>query len=222
MKTSDNLRQSANAIYQRIFEHPFVTGIGDGTLEIVKFRYYIEQDYLYLIEYSRVLALAVARANDIPTMSRFASLLNETLNSEMELHRSYAEQFNINRASLESVQPSPTTQSYTNHLLTTAYTNEIPGIAAALVPCQLGYNEIGQILAGKGMPLQQPLYCQWIEMYTSQEFTELAEQLKQVVDTVSEGLGTKGLAQMEKVFLTSARYEYLFWDAAWRLEQWIL
>ncbi len=222
MKTSDNLRQSADAIYQRIFEHPFVKGIGDGTLEIAKFRYYIEQDYLYLIEYSRVLALATARANDIPTMSWFASLLNETLNTEMELHRSYAEQFNISRASLEAIQPSPTTKSYTNHLLATAYTNEIPGIAAALVPCQLGYNEIGQILAGKGMPLQQPLYCQWIEMYTSQEFTELAEQLKQVVDTVSEGLGTKGLAQMEKIFLTSARYEYLFWDAAWNLEHCVL
>ena len=50
----------------------------------------------------------------------------------------------------------------------------------------------------------------------------IAEQLKQVVDTVSEGLGTKGLAQMEKIFRTSARYEYLFWDAAWRLEQWML
>ena len=222
MGVSDDLRRHADAIYQRIFEHPFVRGIGDGTLEVSKFRYYIEQDYLYLIEYSRVLAFATARANDISTMSWFASLLNETLNTEMELHRSYAEQFSISRKSLEYVRPSPTTQSYTNHLLTTAYSNGLPGIAAALVPCQLGYSEIGQILAKRGIPKEQPLYSQWIEMYTSPEFTRLANQLKLLVDTVAEGLGPKELAKMEEIFLISARYEYLFWDAAWRLEKWVV
>jgi thiaminase/transcriptional activator TenA len=222
MCVSDDLRRHADAIYKRIFEHPFVIGIGDGTLEVSKFRYYIEQDYLYLIEYSRVLALAIARANDISTMSWFASLLNETLNTEMELHRSYAELFSISRKSLESVRPSPTTQSYTNFLLTTAYSNGLPGITAALVPCQLGYSEIGQILAKRGIPKEQPLYSQWIEMYTSQEFTRLANQLKLLVDTVAEGLGPRELAKMEEIFLTSARYEYLFWDAAWRLEKWLV
>ena len=222
MSVSDDLRQKADTIYQNIFKHPFVTGIGDGTLEISKFRYYIEQDYLYLIEYSRVLALAIARSNDISTMSWFASLLNETLNTEMELHRSYAEQFSISRELLESVRPSPTTQSYTNHLLRTAYSNGLPGIAAALVPCQLGYSEIGQMLAKRGVPKEQPLYIQWIEMYTSAEFTSLANELKLLVDKVTEGLGSTEIAQMEEIFLSSARYEYLFWDAAWRLEKWVV
>jgi thiaminase/transcriptional activator TenA len=153
-------------------------------------------------------------------MSWFASLLNETLNTEMELHRSYASQFGISREALEAVRPSPTTHAYTRHLLTAAYAEGFGGVAAALVPCQWGYCEIGQMLAQRGRPEQQPLYCQWIDMYASSEFVALADRLREVVDAVGDELGPGELARVEEVFLTSARYEYMFWDAAWRREEW--
>ena len=222
MGFSQELREKADPIYRRIFEHPFVRGIGDGTLEIEKFKYYVEQDYLFLIEYSRALALAVARGHDLATMGWFAGLLNETLNTEMELHRSYAAQFGISREALEATRPSPTTVGYTRHLLAAAYSEGFGGVAAALAPCQWGYCEIGQMLARRGRPEAQPLYCQWIDMYASQEFAQLADRLREVVDTTAQGLGAKEQARMEEVFLTSARYEYLFWDAAYRREAWPL
>ncbi len=41
-----------------ILAHQFVTGVGDGTLPVEKFKHYVTQDYVYLIDYSRALALA--------------------------------------------------------------------------------------------------------------------------------------------------------------------
>src|SRR3954465_7749124 len=82
MRFTEQLRQQAAAVREQVFHHPFVTGIGDGTLPLAAFRYYMCQDYVFLIDYCRVLALAVAKADDHETMGRFAALLHATLHTE--------------------------------------------------------------------------------------------------------------------------------------------
>ncbi|MDP9266194.1 MAG: thiaminase II, partial [Chloroflexota bacterium] len=67
--------------------HPFVRGIGDGTLPKRRFLHYLAQDYVFLTDYARVLALAAARASRVADMTSFAGLLHATLNVEMALHR---------------------------------------------------------------------------------------------------------------------------------------
>ena len=64
------------SIRQAILEHPFITGIGDGSLPVDRFKYYVIQDYVYLIDYSRALAVASARAIDLQDLSWFAGLLD--------------------------------------------------------------------------------------------------------------------------------------------------
>ena len=78
-KFSEQLREAAAEIWEAQHRHPFVQGIGDGSLDLERFKHWIRQDYLYLIDYSRLFALAAARSPDLATMTRFASLLNETL-----------------------------------------------------------------------------------------------------------------------------------------------
>src|SRR5689334_3591585 len=104
MRFTEQLHQQAAAVREQVFHHPFVTGIGDGTLPLAAFRYYMCQDYVFLIDYCRVLALAVAKADDLETMGRFAALLHATLHTEMALHRDFATQFGISEAELEATQ----------------------------------------------------------------------------------------------------------------------
>src|SRR5690625_5289486 len=75
-------------VWNSYLEHPFVKGIGEGTVDKEKFIHYMKQDYIYLIEYSRVFAIGNAKANDLKTMTIFANLLHGTMNFEMDLHRS--------------------------------------------------------------------------------------------------------------------------------------
>ena len=201
-------------------QHPFVVGIGDGTLPLDSFRYYMRQDYLFLVDFCRVIALGAAKAENIADMGWFARLLDETLNTEMSLHIGFCQDFGITEEELKNTGPSPTTVAYTNHLLESAYLGGAGETAAAILPCSWGYAEIGQMLQDRGTPADQPLYTRWIEMYSSQEFAELAVWLRSFVDQSAVVAGEPGRHRMEKAFLTSSRYEYMFWDAAYRIEDW--
>ncbi|MDA0770504.1 MAG: thiaminase II [Chloroflexi bacterium] len=220
MGFSDELRRAGAEMWDREKQHPFVTGIGDGTLELDKFRYYMRQDYIFLIDFCRAISLAVAKAKEVEDMGWFAQLLHETLNKEMALHISFCKDFGITEAELRSTEPSPTTLAYTRHLLQTGYSADIGAIATSMLPCSWGYSEIGQMLSGRGAPEGQPLYGRWIEMYNAPEFAELADWLRSFIDRTAESCGAAELKRMEQVFIASSQYEYMFWEAAYRMEQW--
>lgn len=219
MLFTDRLRQKVASIWEKELEHPFVKGIGDGTLPVEKFRFYMCQDYLFLIEYCRVFALAVVKAQDLPTMEKFAQLLQATLTIEMDLHRGYAKKFGITPEELESTKIAPITHAYTRHLLHEAETGSLGDLIAAVLPCQLGYWEIGTHLAAKGEP-SQPLYKEWILMYSSQEFGTLAQGLCDLINTLAEREKEEKLIRMEQQFLISSRYEYMFWEMCYQEENW--
>lgn len=217
MRLSERLHAAAAPIWQKTLSHPFVTGLGDGSLPLENFRFYMCQDYVFLVEYSRLLALATAKAADLETMGRFATLLDATLNREMALHREFAAQCGISATALAETIPAPTTYAYTRHLVRVAALADLPEIVAALLPCQWGYCEIGQLLASRGKPTNMPFYGQWIDMYASVEFAALAAWIRDVLDSFP---GTGDEKHLVDTFYTSARYEYLFWEMAYRLEHW--
>ena len=222
MPFTDDIRARADKLQRAIMSHPFVTGIGDGTLDVERFKHFIRQDYLFLIEYSRVLALAAARAPSLEHMGRFAGLLNDTLNTEMSLHRDYCARFGITEAELEATKPAPTMQAYTDFLVRTGYHGSFGELACALLPCMWGYCEIGLNLAAKGKPSDQPLYAEWIDMYSAPEFKALADWLRGLVDRLAEDASPDERKRMETAYVTSTRYEHSFWDMAWRLEEWTI
>lgn len=218
---SARLLHTTASIREQILTHPFVRGIGAGNLPRAPFVYYVRQDYLYLIEYSRVLALGVARAHDLALMELFAELVHATLDVEMELHRGYCERLGISRENLEATPISPTTHAYTRHLLAVAHSGTIAELMAALLPCQWGYWEIGESLAKNGLP-SDPFYAEWIEMYSGAEYGELAVRLRANFDRVAARAAPDELARIDSIFYTSSRYEFGFWDAAFRLEAWLV
>ena len=217
---SDLLRDRASGIWEKEHQHPFVVELGEGALPLEKFQWYMRQDYQFLVEFSRVIALAVAKAENLEDMGWFARLLHETLNTEMALHVSFCEDFGISEAELFATRLSPTTLAYTNHMLANAHPGTISEIAATLLPCSWGYAEIGQALEARGKPANHPLYCRWIEMYSSPEFGELAEWLRSFMDRTAMGLGEGERERLAEIFVSNSRYEYLFWDAAYRMEEW--
>jgi thiaminase/transcriptional activator TenA len=217
---SNTVRSHAADIWKRELAHPFVRGLGDGTLPLDRFRFYLEQDYLFLIEYCRVFALASAKGRDLETMGLFSGLLNDTLKVEMQLHRDYCKRLNIAEAALTRAVAAPITHGYTRHLLTTAYGGSIAEIVAAVLPCQLGYVEIATALAREGRGGGNSLYSEWIHTYTSPEFVEGAERLVSLLDQLTEGLPPRETDPLLALFLTSSRYEYLFWEMSWSKATW--
>jgi thiaminase (transcriptional activator TenA) len=214
MRFSDQLRHAAADLWEAQHEHPFVRGIGDGTLDPQRFRVYMRQDYLFLIDYGRLLALACARAPRLELMERFAELTWSTLRTEMDLHRAYAADWGITRAELERERSQPTTRAYADFLLRTAALGDFAELVAALLPCMWGYSELGRRLAQR-QPTEER-YARWIAMYSGEEFAKLARWCRELCDEVAADAGKDTRKRMREAFIASSYYELEFWDSAWR------
>jgi thiaminase/transcriptional activator TenA len=205
---SDELRRAAAPVWDAQLAHPFVRGIGDGTLPEEAFRFYIRQDYLFLIDYGRLLALGAARAPRLEWMRRFAGLAQAVLETEMALHREFAARWGISGEELERERIAPATAAYCDFLLRTAALGDFAELAAAVAPCMWGYAEIGTALAAAA-PAER--YREWIDMYASEEFGELAQWARELVDEAAED-GDR--ARMHAAFLASSQHELAFWESA--------
>ncbi len=215
MRFSDELRQAAAGLWEAQLQHPFVRGIRDGTLDADRFRFYVRQDYVFLIEYGRLLALACARAPRLELMERFAEIAHSTLHTEMDVHRAYAAEWGISNAALEQEQSCAVTRGYTDFLLRTATLGDFGELVAALLPCMWGYSELGQRLAA-AQPPAEARYARWIEMYSSAEFADVARWCREVCDEAASGVAEQAKTRMQDAFVASSRYELEFWDQAWR------
>jgi thiaminase/transcriptional activator TenA len=209
------LRRAADPVWQAQLAHPFVRGIGDGSLPEDRFRFYVRQDYLFLIDYGRLLALGAARAPRLEWMRRFASLAQSVLETEMGLHREFAARWDISVQELESERTAPATDAYCDFLLRTAALGDFSELAAALLPCMWGYAEIGQRLAAEGLP-DHKRYAEWIEMYASDEFAELAAWCRELTDGAAARVDGAARDRMHAAFRASSEHELAFWESAWR------
>jgi thiaminase/transcriptional activator TenA len=221
MTFTDELAPVADPVWDAILDHPMVRQLGDGSLDTEPFEYWVKQDYVYLVDYARVFAYGAATAPDLETMGTFADLLDSTIDTEMDLHRAYAAEFGITESELEATAASPTTRAYTDFLVRVAATGTFGDLVAVLLPCMWGFNETGLRLAAGGMP-DDDRYAEWIRTYSGEEFTELTTWCKELMDRVAADAGEEARDRFRDLFYTSARYEYRFWDAAWRQEDWEL
>jgi len=211
------LRGKTGPLWEAMFRHPFVKGIGDGTLSRDRFEFYLKQDYVYLIDFSRVFALASAKSRTLPEMGTFAALLHATLNTEMELHRKTCAAFGIAEQELATTRKSPITSAYTDLLVRTAYEGGVSDILAVLLPCACGYVEIGKRLKSEGLP-EDPFYREWIDTYSSPEFQGFADGLIGRMNEHAVDAPPHRREQWHRLYESSARYEYLFFDMSWKKE----
>jgi thiaminase/transcriptional activator TenA len=219
MRLTDELYREVEPIWAAQMEHPFVKGLGDGTLDEEIFKRWVLQDYRYLEEYARVFAWAAAKADELRSMAWYAAVLDLTLNTEMELHRQYAERFGLSLEDLESEPMWPTTRAYTDFLVRTAADGDMADLLAALLPCTWGYVDLAQRLAERNPPEDQR-YADWIAQYASREFAEARDWLRDELDRVAGDPREAKRERLKEIFVTSSRYEWQFWEMCWQGERW--
>jgi len=201
--------------YQAILGHPFLTGLSDGTLAPEAFAHFIVQDAHYLQEYARCLAIVGAKAQTPTDLAMFARHAAGAVEVESALHGSLQPD-----RSLPAVPAAPTTQAYTSYLLATAYGGSFAEGLAAVLPCYWIYAEVGNALSAHGSP--DPSYQRWIDSYAGDEFAMLVREVLELVDRVGSELGPAERRRAQRHVQVTARYEWMFWDAAYRCERWPL
>jgi thiaminase/transcriptional activator TenA len=201
-------------LHSATLAHPFVIGIGNGSLEPSAFRFYLEQDFQFLERYLRVIALAVAAAPDMASMTHLAELLHATLAVEIDALRGLYASFDGEPAMLGTTRPAPTCRAYTDHLLRVAQQQDLLATLAAMLPCQWGYGDIGKALQGRGLPSDMR-FAGWISEYASAEYHASVGWAIKCFNELAEDSGIGQRAVARDAFRVSARYEYDFWQMAW-------
>ena len=217
---SAELWAAAEPIYAAIVEHPFLAGLADGTLPSEAFAYYLAQDAHYLRDYARALAVVGAKAPTHAIAGLFGRHAAETVEVELALHATLLPQLGIDPRELGAVPVSPTTTAYTSYLLATAYGSSFGEGLAAVLPCYWIYQRVGEALLGRGSP--EPRYQRWIDTYGGEAFAATVTDVLAVADETGPRLGGDERRRAQEHFVTTSRYEWMFWDAGWRQESWPL
>ncbi len=205
-------------VYAAILAHPFLAGLGDGTLARQTFQFYVTQDAHYLRGFARALSLCAARAPAEPDIEMFANHAAGAIVVERALHESFFADFGVTSGQVAAAPLSPTTTAYVSHLLATCSQGSFAEALGAVLPCYWIYAEVGRELLATGSP--DPLYQRWIDTYGGDEFAAVVQAVLDLTDRVGGELSAAERDRMTTAFVTSSRYEWLFWDAGWRQERW--
>ena len=216
---SCRLHDAAASVWENCLKHPFVCGIGDGTLPIEKFRHFMLQDYLYLFDYARVFALGVFKARDPELMRIFAANVDTILNGELKIHREYMKRLGITEEEVFAVKPALDNLSYTNYMLSVANAGSPMEIIASILACSWSYAEIGQALAVIPGAAEHPFYGEWIQGYSSWEYSATNQALIELMDSLAANAAEEQIAYLTEIFVNCSRYELGFWDMSWEMRR---
>jgi thiaminase/transcriptional activator TenA len=215
---TQTLWTSITTIYEAILDHPFLRGIADGTLDEKAFRFYVVQDAHYLRDYARALSICSARAPREDDILMFAQHASGAIEVERSLHESFFADFGLSEEDVAAEPVAPTTLAYTSYLLATAYGGDFSDALAAVLPCYWIYWEVGKELSRTVSP--NPLYQRWIDTYGGEEFGNIVTAVLKLTDRVGSSASEMQLSRMRSHFITTSRYEWMFWDMGYSQEQW--
>jgi thiaminase/transcriptional activator TenA len=218
-KFSAQVRGRADRIWQAIDAHPFLRELHAGTLPMNRFTYFILQDYVYLLDFAQVLCQGGAKSPNLETLELFCRHALGAVEVERAFHASFGKSLGLSQRQLDAVPKAPITQAYIGHLQSVARSGSLGELVAAVLPCYWIYGEVGRRLY-KNRPRKPKIYRQWIETYASEEFWRPVREQIRLMDTIGAAASSDEKKLMTAHFILSSRYEFMFWEQAYRLESW--
>ena len=219
MTVTQRLYEAARPVWEACHSHPFVRGIGDGTLELEKFRHFLLQDYLYLFDYARVFAYGVVKARDPELMRTFAANVDAILGGEMKVHRAYMARLGITEEQVFAVKPALSNLSYTHYMLAAGAARGGAEDGGGPPP---SFSCLSPRRGPRARPpgaAEHPFYGEWVQSYAGEDYQQTNDALVALMDTLAEGCTEAEYRRLEEIFVTCSRYELGFWDMAWNLER---
>jgi thiaminase/transcriptional activator TenA len=218
-KFTARLRRRGERIWRAIDGHPFLRELHAGTLPMNRFTYFILQDYVYLLDFAQVLCHAGSKSPNLETLELFARHALGAVEVERSFHESFGKSLGLSRKQLDGVAKGPITQAYIGHLQSVARTGTLGEIVAAVLPCYWIYGEVGRRLY-RNRPSKPKIYRQWIETYASEAFWKPVREQIRLTDKLGAAASSSEKKLMTAHFILSSRYEFMFWEQAYRSEKW--
>ena len=213
-------RGQAGNDWQAYIDHPFVIGLGDGSLPRDVFLTYLIQDYLFLLHYSKAWAMAVVKGESVEEMSTAATMVDALINAETRLHVAICDREGLTEAELGLAEERPENLAYTRYVMDAGLCGDLLDLLASLAPCVFGYGEIGLNLAGSDDT--QPAYREWIDSYAGREYQTLCHTVAELIERACiarlgpEPEKSPRWPALCRRFTVATRLEVAFWGMAFK------
>ena len=217
MKVSERLRKDADDVWEKIIEHPFVVELYSGTLPMEKFRFYILQDYNYLIASIKNFSIISSKADSIDAMKEVTEIVHIESVSELKGYEEFLGKLGYTIDDARNIEPIPITVSYANFLLSTSSLKSYAESIASVLPCFWSYAEIAEHHKNKLEKNKNRSYIDWASVYLSEPYVNLVKKIRRLVDESGE---TVSYEMLKKTFITASKYEYMYWDAVYNMDTW--
>jgi thiaminase/transcriptional activator TenA len=220
---SERLRAASDRIWQGLHTHPFIIELAGGTLPIDKFRFFLEQDNLYLQDYARCLAMGAAKSRNEVELRYFVTDLNQVIEKELPSNRELLDRV-MQMGALDrggSSGMAPANVAYTSYMRSLALHGGPLEIMASLLPCAWSYIEIATALADR-VDRDHPVYADWVGYFSLPANVEMVAEMRHDFDRLvaEEASGGARWEEIDRIFSTSSRLEHQFWEMAYTLERW--
>ncbi|SHE43117.1 TenA family protein [Dysgonomonas macrotermitis] len=214
MKWSEKTWLAAKPVYDKILELPFIQELMNGTLANEKFIFYIRQDAVYLAEYGRVLTGIASRLASIKHISAFLNFASESIIVEQALHESF-----VHELSSDKTEATPSCLLYTSYLQKQLAGAPLEVALASVLPCFWIYKEVGDYILENQAKGNNP-YQSWIDTYGGEGFSESVSLAISICDEVAEQCTGAQQQAMTEAYLMCSKFEWMFWESAYRQEEW--
>ncbi|MFI3323247.1 MAG: thiamine phosphate synthase [Rikenellaceae bacterium] len=209
-KWSTIVRRACDGIYQQILSHPFNIELMEGTLSLERFRHYIEQDTIYIRNYSEEMEIVAEMLPASDSSKLFSSFATEGMEAEKALHQLLGQMW----GGVRDVQSAPITQQYIAHTRQWVDSRDLELTMASILPCIWIYSLVGHHLY-KHSNLDGNPYRAWIETYSSDMMIDGVNLSIAIADSLAEGASQSRRAKMRTEFLKAVWFEWAFWDGAY-------
>ncbi|ELK46331.1 thiaminase II [Halobacillus sp. ACCC02827] len=220
MSFSTQLRKENQDVFEAIFHHPFVEGLGKGELPKEAVAHYVKADFEYLNAFMHVYGIAVSKSPKREDIELFNDQINFVLHSEVHPHNNLCRYIGKEYEELQGYPLPPTADHYIKHMLYHAHMGSIGEIIAALLPCPWTYLEIGKELTKAYQPDENHPFFDWIDFYAEEEIGGLTGQLCEKLDAYAEQASDEEKNKMREAFRKSCQLELSFWEMAYTVEEW--
>lgn len=218
MNFVDKLNENSKTIIENYTNQPFLKELSEGTLSEDKFRFYMVQDYLYLLEYAKIFAFGIIKSHDEKIMRMFANMVQGTLDTEMKTHKSYMKRIGITNEEIKESKIAFANQSYTSYMLDVANKGDSLDILVAVLSCSLTYAIIGKKISEVDGILKHSLFGDWVLSYASKEYMESVESMIDLINDLAINISKEREEYLINVYNNCCIYERDFWDMAYEMK----
>mgnify|MGYP006081422519 FL=1 len=204
------LKSSCKKNWSEYIDHRFLSDLVNNDLPDKSFKKYLIQDYIFLQQLLKILALSVYKSKSFEEINRSVNFI-KGIDYEIKLHLSYCKKWKIPRRSLNNIKVEKANSDYTNHVLNVGKNGSNLDIFSCLSPCIIGYGEIGFKLS-KIRNWEKSKYSSWIKMYSSKEYQQVAKNNIDYLDILFKNNKDKNITRLRKNFKRSTILERNFWE----------